>query len=157
MSGDLAVRWRFRGMTPSPEQWLQRTWSGVLAQFVVVGRATGKPLGLVTCYQANFQDGHAYLAVVGFGDSARTPLVILAFALFVDYVFSMWNFCKVYMEVPEYNMPQFATGRGRFLDEEGRLRGHLYTSGERYDQVILAIHRQKWLEVRRSLIPRASS
>src|SRR5882724_4934050 len=35
-STELAPRWRFRGSTPSPEQWAQASVQSVLAQFLVV-------------------------------------------------------------------------------------------------------------------------
>jgi RimJ/RimL family protein N-acetyltransferase len=81
----------------------------------------------------------------------------MGFALFVDYVFAMWNFHKLYMELPSYNLPQFGSARGRYLDEEGRLRDHLYIGGERHDQVILALHRSKWMEMKPRLVPGGSA
>jgi hypothetical protein len=153
VAGDLAVRWRFRGSTPSPEEWHQRTWSGVLAQFVVVARSSGRPNGLVTCYQPNFQDGYANLAAVRFGGAVRTPVLMLGLALFVDYVFSIWDFHKLYMEAPDFNVAQFASGLGTYFEEEGRLRRHLYIGHARHDQLILALHRDNWIAVRERLIP----
>jgi hypothetical protein len=146
LGGDLAVRWRFRGTTPDPEQWLRVLWQGVLTQYLVVPNHDSKPLGLVAAYGANFQDGHAHFAVEAFGASGRTPALMLGAALFVDYVFTCWPFHKLYAEVAEYNAAQFGSGIGRILQLEARLRDHLWYDGRRRDELILAIYREAWDE-----------
>jgi hypothetical protein len=49
-STELAPRWRFRGSTPSPEQWAHATLPSVLAQFLVVERKEDRPIGTVTVF-----------------------------------------------------------------------------------------------------------
>ncbi len=142
--GELAVRWRMRGSTASPEQWAQNLWRSVLVQYLVVGLADPSPLGLVVVYKPNFQDGYGYLAVERLGPPRHVPALMLGVALFVDYVFTCWNFHKLYIETAEYNVSQFGSGIGRFLDLEARLRGHLWYAGRRWDQLILALHRETW-------------
>ncbi len=138
------MRWRSRGATPSPEQWTQRLWQGVLAQYLVVGNQEPTPIGLVAVYHANFQDGYAYLGAERFGPPRPTPLMMFGVALFVDYVFSCWDFHKLYVEVAEYNVAQFQSGIGRFFELEARLRGHLWYDHRRWDQLILALYRDSW-------------
>ena len=140
-AGELAPRWRHRGATPSPEQWAQTLWSGVLVQFIVVGIESNKPIGRVVIYQPNFQDRYAYFAAMRFQPSDRSPLMILGISLFLRYVFAYWEFEKLYMEVPEYNFSQFASGLGRFFEIEGRLRGHLKIGDRSWDQLIVALYR----------------
>jgi acyl carrier protein len=139
---DLAPRWRHRGATPSPEEWVQGLWSGVLTQFIVVGVTSAKPIGRVVIYHPNFQDRYAYFAAMRFEPGDRSPLMILGITLFLRYVFSYWQLEKLYMEVPEYNLPQFSSGLGRFFEIEGRLRGHLRTGGRSWDQLIVAMYRE---------------
>jgi acyl carrier protein len=139
--GDPAPRWRHRGVTPSPDQWAQVLWAGVLVQFMVVGVQSNKPIGRVLIYQPNFQDGHAYFAAMRFDTRDRSPLMVLGVSLFLEYVFGYWPFDKLYMEVPEYNLDQFASGLGRFFQIEGRLRGHFRMGGRTWDQLILAMYR----------------
>jgi acyl carrier protein len=139
--GDAAPRWRHRGVTPSPEQWAQTLWAGVLVQFLVVGAQSNKPVGRVVIYQPNFQDRYAYFAALKFEPSDRSPLMVLGISLFLEYVFSHWEFEKLYMEVPEYNLDQFASGVGRLFDVEARLRGHLKLGGRSWDQLVLALYR----------------
>jgi acyl carrier protein len=113
----------------------------VLVQFMVVGVTTNKPIGRVVIYQPNFQDRYAYFAAMRFDPSERSPTMILGISLFLRYVFSYWDFDKLYMEVPEYNLPQFASGLGQFFEIEGRLRGHFRVGGRSWDQLILAMYR----------------
>jgi hypothetical protein len=153
-STEVAPRWRLRGATPGPQEWTQSFWRGVLAQFVVVpARGEGSPLGVVAAYQANFQDGHAYLAAARFDGDTRSPLMIFGVAAFIEYVFTCWDFRKLYMDVPEYNYAQLANGSQRFFAMEGRLRAHSYFAGRHWDQLILAIHRERWLQEGSALLP----
>ena len=144
LSGDLGVRWRFRGSTASPEQWSQSLWQSTLAQYLVVRTDDPTPLGLVAAYRANFQDGHAYLAAETFGGRRPAPVMLFGVALFIDYLFACWNFHKLYLEVVEYNMDQFESGIGRLFDVEGRLRHHVWYDGRRWDQLLLALYRDTW-------------
>ena len=145
MGGELAVRWRFRGSTPGPEQWVQSLWQSVLAQYIVVPLSEPSPAGLVIIYQANFQDGYAYLAAESFSGASPSPVMMFGAALFIDYVFRTWNFHKLYLEVAEYNLPQFRAGIGRMFELEGRFREHLWYDGRRWDQVHLALYRDTWM------------
>jgi hypothetical protein len=111
----------FQGSTPSPEQWAQTTWGPTLAQFMVVTRRRNDAIGMVAAYQANFQDGFAHFAAVRFDPRSRSPLMIFGVAVFLEYVFSCWDFRKLYLEVPEYNYGQLASGHGRLFVIEGRL------------------------------------
>jgi hypothetical protein len=144
LDGDLSVRWRFRGAVVGPEQWAQSAWASTLAQFVVLRYTDPKPIGLVMAYRANFQDGHAFVAAESFETAKRSPFLIFGMALFIEYVFSCWPFHKLYLESAEFNVAQFGSGIGRFLEEEGRLREHLWYGGRRWDQVILALYRETW-------------
>jgi RimJ/RimL family protein N-acetyltransferase len=154
LSSELAMRWRFRGATPGPEQWAQAIWTGSLAQFLVVERRTGDPAGLVAVYRANFQHAHAALGAARFA-SAKSPVMILGIALFLRYVFACWNFRKLYLELPEYNYSQFASGLGRIFEVEGVLREHNYFDGQLWDEMLLAIYRDSWAENGRLLMAAA--
>jgi hypothetical protein len=147
LSADLGPRWRFRGATPSPEQWSQATWSSTLAQFLVVGRRSNKPIGIVAVHQANFQDGYAYMSAAHFEPSRPSPAMMIGLAIFLNYVFTCWDFRKLYMEVPEYNYDQFASVVTRYGRLEGRLRDHCYFAGRYWDQLTLAIYRDHWQSV----------
>jgi RimJ/RimL family protein N-acetyltransferase len=144
LGSELAGRWRFRGATPAPETWAQAFWGTVLAQFLVIARDGDRPVGLVLAYRADFQDGHAYLAVLRFDPNDHSPLMLSGVALFLRYVFTCWNFRKLYMESLELNYQQFASGTGQLFEVEGRLRDHSYYAGRYWDQLILSIDRETW-------------
>jgi RimJ/RimL family protein N-acetyltransferase len=141
-STELAPRWRFRGETPAPEQWIQATFTDVLAQFLVVEQGSDTPLGMVVVFNANHQDGHAQLAVARLKPEDRNPAMMFGLALFLRYVFTCWNFRKLYMEVADYNYDQFASGAGKFFEVEGRLREHSYYAGRYWDKLILVMTRE---------------
>ena len=143
-SSDLGPRWRFRGTTPSPERWNHETWNQCLAAFLVILRSTDAPVGFVAIHRANFQDGHAHLSATRLQSVDRSPALLLGLGLFLRYVFSCWNFRKLYMDVPEYNYDQFASGLDEFFVMEGRLNDDLYAGGRYWDQIILAIYRDEW-------------
>jgi RimJ/RimL family protein N-acetyltransferase len=69
---------------------------------------------------------------------------MLGLALFLEYVFTCWDLRKLYMQLPEYNYEQFASGAERFFVVEGRQREHTFFGGRHWDQLTLAIYRQTW-------------
>jgi RimJ/RimL family protein N-acetyltransferase len=150
MSSSVAPRWRFRGRTLSPADWAQAFWRDVLVQHMIVERRHDEAIGLAIAYRANFQDGYAYAAALRFGSQA-TPLMFFGLALFIDHVFSFWDLRKLYFETPEYNYSQFASGEGRWFEIEGRLQAHRFYGGRHWDELILAITRERWTEQGRPL------
>jgi RimJ/RimL family protein N-acetyltransferase len=143
--GGLANRWRFRGGTPDPQSWLRAFWQDVLVQYLIVSRRRDELIGLAFANRPNFQDGHVYIGALRFVEQA-TPLMLYGVNLFIDHVFTCWNFRKVYFETTEYNYPQFASGEGRLFEVEGRLRGHRFYGGRYWDELILATTRELWME-----------
>jgi hypothetical protein len=152
LSTELAFRWRFRGSTPSPEQWAQTLWRGVIAQYLVVSPGQQQPIGLVLAYNANFQDQYAYVAVARFESQTRSPVMILGFGIFIHYVFTCWPFRKLYLESSQYNYDQFASGMGRYFEVEARLRDHSFFGGQYWDQLTLAIYREPWMRLGKRLL-----
>lgn len=144
LGGELGVRWRYRGSMVSPDQWSRNLWQSTLTQYLIVGTTNPSPLGLVVAYQANFQDGHAYLAAESFRARRPDPLMIFGISLFIEHVFTCWSFHKLYLEVAEYNLGQFGSALGRQFAVEGRLREHIWYGDRRWDQVLLALYRDAW-------------
>jgi hypothetical protein len=142
--GEAAMRWRYRGHTPSPEQWLATLWNGVLAQFLVISKRTNEPQGLLYAYNTSQQDRHTYFAALKFNLQERSPLMILGTAIFVEYLFKCWDFKTLYMEVPAFNFEQFSSGLGKYFTIEGRLRDNYICAGRWWDLLILAIRRDDW-------------
>jgi RimJ/RimL family protein N-acetyltransferase len=146
LSGELAIRWRARGTAGSPEQWTQLLWQAILSQYVIVNSKDGRLLGIVCAYRPDFQDGFCYIGVASFGTTLPSPAVVFGGALFIDYVFACWNFHKLYLETPEFNMSQIGSAIGRLFHVEGQFRNHLWYGGRRWDQFTLALYRETWAQ-----------
>jgi len=142
-SGDHLVRYRLRGMTPSPESFHQFVWDRVVAQFVAVTRQ-GQPVGIVSCFDPDFRNRYAYVAAVADPSVQGNGLMAEATRLFVSYVFGEFDLRKLYAESLEPNYEQFAHGAGRLFEVEGRLRDHEFMGGRYVDALLLAAHRDTW-------------
>lgn len=140
----LGPRWRFRGSTPSPEAWAHTVWNAVLVQYLVIDRNQEVPLGIVVVYGASFQDGYARLAAGKFDQADRSPKFMLGVGLALRYVFTCWPLRKLYLETPEYNYAQFASGAGKLFDVEARLHEYSYLDGRYWDELILSLSRAVW-------------
>jgi RimJ/RimL family protein N-acetyltransferase len=154
LSDDLAVRWRHRGATPSPEQFAQRLWAGVLAQYLVVAHHDEHVVGLVTAYDADMTSGTVWVGFVRFDSSGHSPLMVEGIVLLVDHLFEHWPFRKLYGETVDFNLAGLRNPLARLLVQEGRLREHVYAAGRYWDLHHLALYRSTWLEWRPRLLPR---
>jgi len=69
----------------------------------------------------------------------------LGMALFLQYVFTCWNFRKLYAEFPEFNLPLFESALRRgYCQLEGRLREHVYFGRRYWDLLTVAVYRDVW-------------
>lgn len=137
-------RVRFAGATPSPDKIAASLWEGVLAQFIIEGVGTGRPLGLIAITSPNFRDGFAYISALGPPESQGLGLIAEGVLLGFHYAFSTWPFRKIYMEATEESYRAFRSGLGRFFVEEGRLKEHVFWNGRFMDLLILAVYRETW-------------
>lgn len=153
MSSALAMRWRHRGRTPGPDEWVARLWDGVTAQYLVFAKESGTCLGMVASYGRDDLSTYAYVAAARFDEDATDTMFMEGVAMLITNTFSSWPIRKIYMEVPEYNTGPFGSAIGSILEEEGRLRGHVYASGQYWDQLVLALYRETWEEQATYLMP----
>lgn len=144
MAGENPLRWRYRGATPSPEQFVRQLWDGVLIQYVVQGRQRPELLGTVGLYNANFASGYAYAYAIAAPDRVRTGKVIEGLLLMLEYAFRVWQFRKIYFELPEYNLHQFGSAVGRYITEEARLIDHEVIAGRSWDLLTFALYSETW-------------
>ncbi len=136
----------------SPEQWGASLWNGVLTQCLVIDPQAKEWVGIASCYNADQRHGHAYLAAAKFNMADASRRMLEGVVLFIDYVLSTWQFRKLYMDVPAFNLDQIGSGIGRLLEEEGRLKDHLWLNGQFWDLHLLAITRGRWEERRADLV-----
>lgn len=156
LSAQNNARWRYRGSTPSPEQFVSDLWSGVQAQFVIETPESRKRAGLVVAYNADQANGTVYLATLIDNEYHRKVWPMEGILLFVDYLLQNWNFRKIYAETPEFSASQFSSGVGTFFEEEGRLRQHQYFQGKYWDFIIYALTRKLWEERGRAALEKFS-
>ncbi|OAA18426.1 acetyltransferase, ribosomal protein N-acetylase [Frankia sp. EI5c] len=141
ISPDVGFRWRYRGSMPSYQHFEQELWQGILVQFLVESVQTGQPAGHLICYNPEFNLGNAYIGAAMAAPYLGSGIAAEPVQLFINYVFDVWPFRKLYLEMPEFNFRQFASAGGRALHLEARLRDHDYYRGRRWDRLILAAYR----------------
>lgn len=141
---DQLVLYRARGVTYPPDNFAANLWQGVLVHFVVWRKETAEGLGLYTCYDADMRHGHAKLAVLARPDVRLTGWPAESAHLFLDYLFRVFPFHKLYMEVLDYNLPMLRIATASFVQEEGRLGGHHWHDGQRWDLRTFSIYRDAW-------------
>lgn len=143
-SGQLGPRWRLRGETPSPEVHSSGLWAGVLAQFLVVGRDQDSPVGVVCAYNTDQTQGYVFLAAAAFEPESTGLPFLEGLILFIEYLFVVWPFRKIYIESAGFNTSQFASAATTLFVVEGELRQHEYFDGRYWDKVIWALYRDEW-------------
>jgi len=137
-------RVRFGGATPSPQQVSASLWESVLAQFIIEGISSGRPLGLTAITTPNFRDGFAYFSALGSDESQGHGMLVEGVFLTFEYAFATWPFRKIYMEATEESYQTFYGGLHRFFTEEGRLKQHTFWNGRYMDMAIFAVYRDNW-------------
>ncbi|EFC81933.1 phosphopantetheine-binding protein [Parafrankia sp. EUN1f] len=138
---EVGFRWRYRGSVPSIQQFEQELWQGLLVQFVAESINTNQPAGHLICYNPDFNLGHAYVGAAMASSYLGTGIAAEPVRLFIEYLFDVWPFRKLYLEMPEFNYQQFASAGGRALHVEARFRDHDYYRGRRWDRLVLAAYR----------------
>jgi RimJ/RimL family protein N-acetyltransferase len=150
-----APSWRYRSAPPRPEEFVRDLWHNVLVQYLVEHVDTGERLGLVVAYNANGRDGHCYFSALFRPDMRVWPLEGLG--LFVNYLFTEFDFIKLYAEVIEYNLPAFASAIGRWLTTEGVLRAHERHFGRHWDVHLLTLWRERFEQDRQRFLRRVTA
>lgn len=129
----------------SPTEVAQLLWNGVQAQATVRATATDELVGLVTCYDADLRNGHAWLAVRSTADQVGTGLAMLGLGHLVTDLFREWPLRTLYALTSDRALPRFASILGRTATVQGVLRGYRLDDGAPADRTILAVERDAWL------------
>jgi hypothetical protein len=152
----LAFRWRLHGGHPSPHDFVDQLWHGLLVMFVVERVSDGSVVGVLSAYHADHRNG---LCRVGGARLVRNDSLDTAFlaglAMLFDYLFDGWPFRKLYLETPEFNLPQFASAVERgVLVVEARLTEAVFLVDRYWDALFLSVSREMWLTMRSSVLGR---
>ena len=150
----VGLRLGYRGATPSPEEFVDSLWRHVMAQFIIESTQSMRALGLVVASSPDLRNRFAYLSVMADPRTHGTGLAMHGAALFVNYVFSVFDLRKLYAESLDPSFRRFKSGLGRYFHQEGCLRGHEYLDGEYVDMHLLAMYREDWRVIRESVLPR---
>lgn len=150
ITGVNAVRWRYRGQIPPYEIFLQQLHQDVLMQFVVQDLQQRELAGHVVAYNVDYRNRMCYVGAIISERYIGTGLGAEALAALVSKVFDLWDFRKVYAEVPEFTLESMrpkmdALSRSNTLFEiEGCLKDYFYSGGRYWDMYQVAVTRQAW-------------
>jgi len=150
---EATYRWRFRGATPSPEDFRELLWRGVLGQFVIARRGAPGVVGLVTAYDVDFPNQTAHLAVLVDEEHRGRGWPLEGVVLFLNYLFEHWPFRKLYADALEFNATTYLSGAKRLFEVEGTLRKHEYYQERYWDLLVLAVYRERWEAMRHRYLP----
>ena len=144
---EIGFRWLGGGPRHTPASLQSALASVALTSFLAVARRVDRPAGLVALYDADFEAGHAWVALVPELHPEAFELILQAGVLLVEFAFATWQFRKLYAELPGISDTLPLSQLGDLVSEEARLRRHLYHGGEYLDLPIYAIYRERWEEM----------
>jgi hypothetical protein len=146
---EVGIRWRYRGATPSPDDFARNLHYGVYAHYVGVRVNTDQIVSYVSAYRADSRDGHCYIAAAVPEElRLRTGAGIVSLGLLIDSLFINAPFRKLYAEAAEFNLHQYASAIPKFFEIEGRLTEHEWFEGRFRDVYILSLTRDRWMGLR---------
>ena len=141
---ELAFRWLGLGAAASPASLERDLMDRTSVRFLVMSRQIGQPVALVACYDADLENGHAKVALSTGHHPQSILLGLQGAALFLEYLFAVYQFRRLYIEVPEEWSSVTSAGAFHFARQEARLRDHCYYQGAYHDLLVLAVDREAW-------------
>lgn len=136
-----APAWRFRGRTPSPQEFQASLFDpGVHIQYVAQHPLTGEVFGLLVGYDYDPAAGHIKLGFLSC-NTGGPGMLMEAMVMFIDHLFMTFPLRKVYFELPEYNLGLVAGIPTDLLREESRLVDYIAKGEALYDLITYALPR----------------
>lgn len=148
------IPWQWRGRAVSPEGLQETMWMDCLFHYIVESREKPRPIGLVSCYGANFHHQHCSIQAGVAERFRRRGWPFEAVALALSVVFRRYNIRRVYAQATSETFKQFASGEGAWFEVEGRLKENIYEGGRFLDNLILTITRERWASRIQPLVER---
>lgn len=143
-SPERGQRWRFRGETPSYDQFQAQMWNNQRCHFIAeVGE---RPFAYFAGYDLSLKSRHCYLAILSLSGSPTEGRVFLGSFLFIEHLFRSFELRKLYIEVAGYNLDTVLGGPQTLFDIEGVLTNHEEWHGQLWDNYIGAVSRARWDE-----------
>lgn len=138
-------RWRWRGRTPSPEEFQQTLFNGVKSQFVVESSISRELIGLVVAYDEDPACRHCF---IGFQRAGRRDLepggMVEGMGLFVSFLFHTFSYERLLLDLPAYNLPLVDACAPTLVTHEGRIPDYFSHGGRTWDRCFLSIRREAW-------------
>lgn len=141
---DDSVLYRHRGASVAPEALPEALWRSVLVNFAVRELDRPAPIGLMTCYGADFRSGIASIGMNIAPEFRGGGHAGEAGALFIRFLFVSFPFRKLYAQVAGWAEGASGVARIAAMREEGRLAQHEYHDGKYYDVLTYALYREDW-------------
>lgn len=141
----LGFRWRFGGQLASPETFVHELWRGVFTA-CLVETPDGTPVGHTVCYDADLANGFAFVAAAYVDPVRKSPVTMESLALFVDYLFTVRPFRKLYADSVEFNLAELGSALGDLFSIEGRFVEEQFYDGRYWDVYRLAVFRESWTD-----------
>jgi RimJ/RimL family protein N-acetyltransferase len=143
----VADRWFLRGEPEITFESFMQAMHHMALSRLIVGRSNALPLAHAVCFDLDLRHRHASVGVAADPSVHGTGLALEGLGLFILDILRRFDLRKLYAEAISYNLPQYASGAGRWYDIEGCLTAHEYVDGEYWDVYVLAIDRHKFLEL----------
>lgn len=147
-----AHRWRWRGRTPSPEEFHRSLFAGVACQFTVRDR-NGTLIGMVVAYDEDPNRFHCHLGVLRCAPESVGGAMVEGAVLFVSYLFTSFPYDRVFADVPEYNLPLLEGLTGTILQPEGKMADYYWHGGRRWARCFFSLRRTDWEPLESVILP----
>lgn len=125
---------------------LDRFLNTTVTLLILTGR--DEAIGFVQVYHLSYINGWCRFLIYVDQEHRNRGYVLEAVLLFGDYIFSNFNFRKVYADVFEYNRAVLKMLRSAGFVEEGCLKEHVFFDGRFWALYHLALYRHDWERLR---------
>lgn len=109
--------------------------------FLIYIEVQDNPIGFVYSYGADSNDRYCYATMYLKDNYRQKGYGAIAGAIFLNYLFSYYDYRKIYFDVFQYNTSSYRFLISSGCVQEGCLKQHKYFNGHYYDLLKLALYR----------------
>jgi RimJ/RimL family protein N-acetyltransferase len=149
------VQWPW--LTRTPRDFEESLWRGVISQFAIAHHRTGEQAGLVRADNAHLLHGYAFVSIYLLPEFQMRGWPMEGLVLFVNFLFRKFGLQNLYAEVTEDYLTQYGSGIGTSFEVEACFKNRLLVNGERQNQYILTLDRERALANGAEMIERLST
>jgi len=137
-------RWRFRSGMPLFEEFVRTLGNGVQIQYMIESTQDLRQLGTVISYRAEYRNRTTYIAMQGIPEAINRGWLVHAAELFINYLFTCYDFHKLYAESPEFVVDSFRSELGKSFAQEACFKDNERYLGRSWDTYVFAYYRSQW-------------